>query len=151
MNKAIHYSQAVRLGSDVQLIVLLYVIYEILKRHEKKFLKEVTLPGKWRPKSSYNSTDFLSREVEISLEISVSKNHCISEIPYEARENRFHLHSSKHLWLVKTTTSYIRIASELKEAREGRWSKEIFWGLPSPAVGKSLMLWAEAGKNPAEK
>lgn len=40
MNKAIHYSQAVRLGSDAELIVLLYVIYEILKRHEKKFNKK---------------------------------------------------------------------------------------------------------------
>lgn len=98
MNKAIHYSQAMRLGFDVQLIVLFYVIYEILKRHEKKFIEEVTLPGKWRPKSSYNSTDFLSRKVNLSLEIGMSKDHCMSEIiAFEARENRFHLLSPKQL------------------------------------------------------
>lgn len=94
---------------------------------KKNFIKEVTLPGEWRPKSSYNSTDFLSRKLNLSLEISVSKDHCISEItPFEARENRFHLHSPKQLWLVKTAIAYSGIASKLKETREGRWSKEMF-------------------------
>lgn len=119
---------------------------------KKNFIKEVTLPGKWKPKSSYNSTYFLSRKVNLSLEINVSKDHCISEIiPFEAKENRFHLHPPKQLWLVKTAILYSRIASKLKETREERWSKEMFWGLASLAVGKSLMLWAGGRQKPSRE